>query len=65
MKGEFIIVKCPYCGNLAVAKATSKTRSCSFCGRRFTISSAAIIRYVANAKEASELVRYLKKRLRV
>ncbi|MEM2740024.1 MAG: DUF1922 domain-containing protein [Candidatus Bathyarchaeia archaeon] len=65
MKDGFLIVRCPYCGNLSIARAGSRTRSCSFCGRRFSISSATMLRHIADAREASEFVRRLKKRLRV
>ncbi|MCS7113589.1 MAG: DUF1922 domain-containing protein [Candidatus Bathyarchaeota archaeon] len=65
LKDGFLIVRCPYCGNLSIARAGSRTRSCSFCGKRFSISSVNVLRYVANAREASELTRRLKKRLRV
>ncbi|MBS7642593.1 MAG: DUF1922 domain-containing protein [Candidatus Bathyarchaeia archaeon] len=61
----FIIVRCPYCSNLSIAKISYRSRSCSFCGRRFTISQATIVKYADDARMASEIVRSLKKRLRV
>lgn len=61
----FIVVRCPYCSSLSIAKTSYRSRSCSFCGRRFTISQATIVKYTDDARMASEIARSLKKRLRV
>lgn len=60
---QALILRCPYCGSLMVAKRSFKVRTCSFCGRRFKVSSKVTVGEASTVREASELIREIKKEI--
>jgi predicted RNA-binding Zn-ribbon protein involved in translation (DUF1610 family) len=58
---SFIIVVCGKCGELLLARAGQKTRTCPYCGFRVELCRAKKVASAKNAYEASELLRSLKK----
>ena len=58
----YLIVVCCSCGNLLVADGEKKSRRCPYCGVRVWLVKARRLGTVETAREASELVRYLKRR---
>ncbi|MCK5628509.1 DUF1922 domain-containing protein [Candidatus Bathyarchaeota archaeon] len=57
-----VIVACTRCRCLLIAIQDQKTRSCSYCGARITISKAEKVAIAKNSFEASKILRKLKMR---
>lgn len=55
-----LIVACGKCGNLLLAKADQKTRTCPYCGSQVTLEKAKRVASAPNAYEASEILKKLK-----
>lgn len=60
---SFIIVACRKCGGLLVAETGQKTRTCPYCGVRFSLDKAKRVAVAGNAREASMLLKKLKRKL--
>jgi len=58
----YLIVVCGGCGRLLVADAVNKSRRCPYCGVRVWLARAKRVGSAETAREASELVRYLKRK---
>lgn len=56
----FLIVACGRCGELLLAKADQKTRTCLRCGSKVALDKAKKVASAANAFEASAILRKLK-----
>ena len=56
---EYLVVKCPHCGQASAMKATSKTHMCPFCGRVSRLEEFTIVARVKSGKEAREVIRQL------
>jgi ribosomal protein S27AE len=55
-----LIVQCPRCGGLLLAKADQKTRTCPYCGSQVFLAKAKEIASAENVYAASEILRKLK-----
>ena len=56
-----LIVKCPECGNFALAVKTQKTKICPYCGSKIDLQRARRVASANTAFEASEILKSLKK----
>jgi DNA-directed RNA polymerase subunit RPC12/RpoP len=58
----YLIVVCGSCGRLLVADGSKKSRRCSYCGFKVWLAKAKRVESAESAREASELVQYLKRK---
>ncbi len=56
----YIVVNCPHCGSLMVARAENRTRSCPRCNHRADLRGLRIVARAETAREASAILRALK-----
>lgn len=56
----YLVIVCGGCGRLLVADGAAKSRSCPYCGVRVWLSKAKRLGKADTAREASDLVQYLK-----
>lgn len=57
---EYLVVRCPRCGNLLLSRPEYRSRRCMHCGNVMPMSSVSIVGRASSSTEASELVRELK-----
>ena len=57
---KYLIVSCSHCGGLQVARAGAKSKTCPYCGRRFSLLKAKVYGKARNGREAVEIVKILK-----
>lgn len=55
-----LIVVCPRCGGLLLAKAETKTRTCPYCGHTVNVQKARKLASANTASEASAILRKMK-----
>jgi ribosomal protein S27AE len=55
-----LIVVCPQCGGLLLAKADQKTRTCPYCGSAVVLLKAKKVASAESSYEASKILRRLK-----
>ena len=55
-----VIVVCTRCGNLLLANATQKTKTCPYCGSQIILYKARKVATAENAYKASEILKRLK-----
>jgi len=58
---NYFIVQCYSCGQLLLAKAGQKSKVCTYCGARLKLNHVKILSRARTAREASEIVRALKR----
>ena len=58
----YLVVVCSGCGRLVVADASKKSRRCAYCGVRVWLARVRRVGCVNTAREAVELVQFLKRR---
>jgi DNA-directed RNA polymerase subunit RPC12/RpoP len=58
----FVILVCRNCGGFLAAKAEQKTKKCPYCGSRITLHKSKHIGSANSAREASTLLKILKRR---
>jgi len=56
----YVVVRCPRCGELLLAKTDSRTRSCTSCGHRAEIATIRVLGRANTPGEAVELMKQLK-----
>lgn len=61
-EGMYLVVKCPQCGRLTLSKASYRTRTCPYCGKRILLRKAMIVARTSSSIEATEVIRGLKRR---
>lgn len=54
------IVKCPYCKGILAVKLYQKTKTCTYCGKKFKVLPLKALAIAQDSKEAGLLVKYLK-----
>jgi len=59
---NYLIVQCYSCGQLLLAKAGQKSKICTYCGARLKLNRVKILSRARTAREASEIVRALKRK---
>jgi len=55
-----LVIVCPRCGGLLLAKAETKTRNCPYCGNTVIVQKARKLASAKTASEASVILRKLK-----
>ena len=55
-----LVIQCPKCGGLLLAKENQQTRTCPYCGAQVTLAKAKKIASAESAYAASEILRKLK-----
>jgi uncharacterized Zn finger protein (UPF0148 family) len=55
-----LIITCPKCGGLLMAKTDQKTRTCPYCGTTVYVQKAKKLASAQNPFEASEILKKLK-----
>ncbi|MGA3192314.1 MAG: DUF1922 domain-containing protein [Candidatus Bathyarchaeia archaeon] len=55
-----LIVVCPRCGGLLLAKNETKTRTCPYCGHTVVVQKARKLASANTASEASAILRKMK-----
>ncbi len=60
MDKRFLIVGCPRCETVQVVDGRFRTRSCASCGKRFEIEGLEVLGRGKDAREARELVAFVK-----
>jgi uncharacterized Zn finger protein (UPF0148 family) len=55
-----LIIVCPRCGGLLLAKTGTKTRSCPYCGHTVAVQKARKLASANTASEASTILRKMK-----
>ncbi|MGB8780774.1 MAG: DUF1922 domain-containing protein [Candidatus Bathyarchaeia archaeon] len=55
-----LVVVCPRCGGLLLAKAETKTRTCPYCGHTVVVQKARKLASANTASEASVILRKMK-----
>lgn len=58
----YVVVNCPRCGGLMLAKTIQKTRSCPHCGNRAELRSLRVLGRADSPKEAVSLIQALKEK---
>lgn len=58
----YMVIVCYKCGRFLLAKTSQKTRQCPHCGTRLVLNKVKKVAHAKSAKEASNLIRTLKKR---
>lgn len=58
----FVVVNCPHCGELMIADASNRTRSCPKCGYIAEIRALKVVGRAETAADARELLQKLKMR---
>ena len=58
----YVVVNCPRCGGLMLAKTTYRTRSCSHCGYRAELRGLMVLGRTSSSTEAVALIQALKKK---
>lgn len=58
----YLVVKCPRCTGLMLAKASQKTRTCPHCGRRARLLRLKVLGRTVSSIEAVALIQALKAR---
>ena len=58
----YIIVRCPRCGSLLLAKTDNKTRQCTNCGHKSELRTLRVYGKAKTPNEASELMMRLKEK---
>ncbi|RLG85478.1 MAG: hypothetical protein DRO15_07470 [Thermoprotei archaeon] len=58
----YLIVMCPYCGEIRAIKENQKTALCYKCGRRFRTLNARIVMRSVPSNKVVEIIKYLKTR---
>lgn len=56
----YVVVRCPRCGELLLAKTDNRTRSCTSCGYRAEIATLRVLGRAKSPRDAVELMRQLK-----
>lgn len=54
------IVRCPYCKGILAVKLHQKTKTCTYCGKKFKVPPLRALALARNSEEAGWLVKYLK-----
>lgn len=54
------IVKCPYCKGILAVKLHQKTKTCTYCGKKFKVLPLKALALARDSEEAGLLVKYLK-----
>ena len=62
---RYIIFECSSCGSINIAKASDKTRTCTYCGHRNRLSRVRKLASALTASEAKQLAVKLKAKRRV
>lgn len=57
---DYLVVRCPRCGNLLLSRHEYRSRRCVHCGNVMAMSSVSIVGRASTSTEASELIRELK-----
>lgn len=58
----YLVVKCPQCGRLTLSKASYRTRTCPYCGKKIVLMRAMIVARTSSSIEATEVIRDFKRR---
>ncbi len=58
----YIIVRCPSCGDLILAKKIHKTRSCPHCGHRSSLHGLRVLGRTDSSREAVLLIQAMKEK---
>ena len=58
----YIVVVCYGCGQFLLAKTGQKTRRCPYCEARLVLDKTKKVAHVETAREASNLIRALKRK---
>jgi len=56
----YVVVRCPRCGELLLAKTDAKTRSCTSCGHRAEIATLLVLGRANTPADAVEMMKQLK-----
>ncbi|NIQ06488.1 MAG: DUF1922 domain-containing protein [Candidatus Korarchaeota archaeon] len=59
---SFVIIVCSNCGGFLAAKAEQKTKVCPYCGSRMTVHKSKHVGSANSAREASAILKILKRR---
>lgn len=59
----YAVITCYRCGGLLLAQTKQKIKQCSHCGSRFSVEKSRKLAYAKSAREASALIRRLKRDL--
>jgi len=60
----YLVILCPECGKLLLAKSEQKTRTCPYCQKRIVIYKAIKVAKAKTAREASIIIQEIKKKSR-
>lgn len=58
----YVVVRCPRCGGLMLAKPVHRTRSCPHCGHRTTLHGLRVIGKTDSSRQAVALIQALKEK---
>jgi DNA-directed RNA polymerase subunit RPC12/RpoP len=58
----YVVVNCPRCGGLMLAKTVHRTRSCPHCGHRALLRDLKVLARTDSPREAVALIQALKER---
>mgnify|MGYP000002777033 CR=1 FL=1 len=56
----YVVIACPNCGRLLLARTGQKTRRCPGCGARLILENARKLAYAETAREATRIIQALK-----
>jgi len=56
----YLIIVCPKCGKLLIARSDQKTRLCPYCQKRIMVYKAVKVAKAKTAREASIVIQKLK-----
>lgn len=56
-----MVIQCERCGNLSLAKADQRTRTCPYCGNRPNIQKVKVIASAPTARMGTEILKTLKR----
>ncbi len=57
---RYVVVRCPRCGGFLLGKTAHRTRSCTHCGHRATLSDLRVLARTDSSREAVALIQALK-----
>ena len=58
----YVVVRCPRCGGLMLAKTVQRTRSCPHCGHRAELRRLRVLGRTGSPREAVALIQALKEK---
>ncbi len=58
----YVVVRCPRCGSLMLAKRVHKTRTCPQCSYRTTLRGLKVLRRTDSSRKALTLIQALKEK---